>query len=33
MRFDWSELFDELKRRGRFGSDAQLTDSPGLMGS
>ena len=30
MRFDWSELFDELKREGQFGSDAQLADSLGL---
>ena len=27
MQFDWYELFDELKRRGRFNSDAQLADS------
>ncbi|MCA8224904.1 helix-turn-helix domain-containing protein [Burkholderia multivorans] len=30
MRFDWSKLFDELKREGQFGSDAQLADSLGL---
>ncbi|OXC76076.1 Crp/Fnr family transcriptional regulator [Caballeronia sordidicola] len=27
MQFDWYELFDELKHRGRFNSDAQLADS------
>lgn len=27
MQFDWYELFDELKRRGHFDSDAQLADS------
>jgi CRP-like cAMP-binding protein len=26
MQFDWYELFDELKRRGRFSSDAQLAE-------
>ncbi|PXW28600.1 Crp/Fnr family transcriptional regulator [Paraburkholderia caballeronis] len=27
MQFDWYGLFDELKRRGHFSSDAQLADS------
>jgi CRP-like cAMP-binding protein len=27
MQFDWYGLFDELKRRGHFNSDAQLADS------
>jgi hypothetical protein len=27
MQLDWFQLFDELKRRGHFGSDAQLADS------
>lgn len=27
MRFDWYELFDELKRRGRYDSDAQLAEA------
>jgi CRP-like cAMP-binding protein len=30
MQFDWFELFDELKRRGQFGSDAQLAEALGL---
>ena len=30
MPYDWYELFDELKRRGQFGSDAQLADCLGL---
>ena len=33
MQFDWYELFDELKRRGRFNSDAQLADSLALTRS
>jgi len=33
MQFDWYELFDDLKRRGQFGSDAQLADSLGLTRS
>ena len=33
MQFDWYQLFDELKRRGHFGSDAQLADSLGLTRS
>ncbi len=27
MRLDWSQLFDELKCRGRYDSDAQLADA------
>lgn len=30
MQFDWYELFDELKRRGQFASDAQLAESLAL---
>jgi CRP-like cAMP-binding protein len=33
MQFDWYDLFDELKRRGRFNSDAQLADSLALTRS
>jgi CRP-like cAMP-binding protein len=33
MQFDWYELFDELKRRGHFGSDAQLAEGLGLTRS
>jgi CRP-like cAMP-binding protein len=33
MQFDWYELFDELKRRGRFNSDAQLADGLALTRS
>src|ERR1700730_1559794 len=33
MQLDWYQLFDELKRRGHFGSDAQLADSLGLTRS
>ncbi|RDK01033.1 Crp/Fnr family transcriptional regulator [Paraburkholderia lacunae] len=33
MQFDWYELFDELKRRGQFGSDAQLAEGLGLTRS
>lgn len=33
MQFDWYELFDELKHRGQFRSDAQLADSLGLTRS
>ncbi|GAB7533921.1 hypothetical protein BGC_01260 [Burkholderia sp. 3C] len=30
MQFDWFGTFDELKRKGRFASDAQLAESLGL---
>jgi transcriptional regulator with XRE-family HTH domain len=33
MQLDWFQLFDELKRRRHFGSDAQLADSLGLTRS
>jgi CRP-like cAMP-binding protein len=32
-QIDWSELFDQLKLRGQFGSDAQLADSLSLTRS
>src|SRR5471030_2425279 len=33
MQLEWHQLFDELKRRGHFSSDAQLADSLGLTRS
>ncbi|MFT4511107.1 Crp/Fnr family transcriptional regulator [Caballeronia sp. 15711] len=33
MQLDWLQLFDELKRSGHFGSDAQLANSLGLTRS
>ncbi len=30
MQFNWQEKFDELKRKGRFSSDAQLAESLAL---